>query len=219
MHGRERLSYRLRKPLLVPVFLWFLHYVVAKHDAYFTDDPERVVVHAQGTEDGTRREAARVNPRNVAASEEASGLKSRRHGKRRHIAAGTVQQIDRVLSGGSRTRNVFPAHGEREAVFEGMTQQYLTAVGRRALHGTDLRVGGHTTVLIVGLDDPGPLRIRVDDRVHAAVVLHRGGTRLKLCLTQISHSHERQAMGPIGIGQGTAQVRVAVGIETVVPTQ
>src|ERR1035437_4088135 len=112
MHGRERLSYRLRKPLLVPVFLWFLHYIVAKHEAYFADDPDLVVVHAQGTEDGTRREAARVNPPNVAANEEASMLKGRRRGERRARAAGTVEQIDRVLSGGSRTRNVFPAHGE-----------------------------------------------------------------------------------------------------------
>jgi hypothetical protein len=68
MLAMKWLSYRLPQPLLVPVFLWF-HYVVAKHEAYFADDPDLVVVHAQVTEDGTRREAARVNPRNVAASE------------------------------------------------------------------------------------------------------------------------------------------------------
>ena len=63
-----------------PLILRFLlHYVVAKDEADFADGPDLVIVQAQGTEDVALRVAAGVNPGNVSANEEASGLKGRRH--------------------------------------------------------------------------------------------------------------------------------------------
>src|ERR1019366_7774219 len=97
------------------------------------------------------------------------------------------------------TRNIFPAHGEREAMFQGVTQQDRTARGRRTFYNADLRVSRNVGVLEVGLNDPGPLRVRVDDVVNATVVLHWRGLCLKLGRTNVPTRHERQGMGPIGI--------------------
>ncbi len=82
---------------------------------------------------------------------------------------------------------------------EGATQQYRAAIGRRALHDADLRVGRHIGVLPVRLDDPSPLCVRVNHVVNTAVVLHWCGRGLISCLSVIPTPHECQAMGPIGI--------------------
>src|SRR5258708_5426515 len=58
---------------------FLLRYVVAKYEAYFTHGPVLVLPQAAGTEDATRREVDRVNPRKVSAKEEPAVLKRRCH--------------------------------------------------------------------------------------------------------------------------------------------
>src|SRR5262249_14308395 len=93
---------------------------------------------------------------------------------------------------------------KREAVFEGVIYQERATVSRSALNDAYFRVGWHSAVLIVWLDNPGSFCIRVYDGVHAAVVLHRCTQGLKLCLPQVSHRSECQTVRPVGIGQRAA---------------
>src|SRR4051794_20438911 len=83
-----------------------------------------VCIRARRTEAKTRRVVDCVNPGKVSANKEASVLNGRRHCERSARAARPENQVDSLLSGASRTRDIFPAPGERYAVCEGMTQQY-----------------------------------------------------------------------------------------------
>ena len=82
-----------------------------------------LLIHASGTEDIARRDVAGMHPGQVPAEEKASVLKSGRQGDGRARAARTVHQIHRVFGGVPGARDIFPAHREREAVFEGIAQQ------------------------------------------------------------------------------------------------
>src|ERR1017187_322184 len=174
-------------------------YIVAKNESYFSHGSRLVWVHACGTEGETRREAARPNKRKVSANEEASVLKGGRQSGRPGRAARSVHQVHSLISDAPRARDIFPASCEREAVFEGVTHQECTALGRGTLHDTDLQVSRHIAILIIGLDDPGAFGVSVNGSIHSAVVLHGGGQGLKGCLPQVSHPNERQAVRPIAI--------------------
>src|SRR5208282_4424726 len=158
--------------------VFLLDYIVAKHKSYFTHGPNLVVIQARGAEGVTGREAARMNIGNVSANEEPSKLEGGRHRDRSARAARTEHQIDRFLSGASRAGDVFPAPREREAMFEGVTQQDCLALRRIPVGDAGAQVGRNVGVLKVGLNDPRPLRERVDDVVNTAVVLHRCGQSL-----------------------------------------
>ena len=106
-----------------------LSYIVAKYKSYFSHGSRLVLVHARGTEDGTRRIAARMNPRKVSAKEEASVLKGGRQSDRRARAARTEHQIDSLLRRLPRTRDIFPAYGERKPVFESVIHRDRSARG------------------------------------------------------------------------------------------
>ena len=106
-----------------------LNYVVAEDESYFSHGSGLVLEVATFAEGIARRDAARVNPSKVSANKEASVLKGGRQSDRRARAARTEHQIDHIwIFGASRARDIFPAPCEREAVFEGATQQQRTAV-------------------------------------------------------------------------------------------
>src|ERR1035437_6377462 len=67
--------------------------------------------------------------------------------------------------------------------------------------------------------DPWALGIRIDHRVHVAVVLHRRSCRLKDCLPSVPQPVVRQGMRSFYKGQRAREPRVAVGIVTVVPAE
>src|SRR5260370_20319985 len=98
-----------------------LHDVVAKDESDFSHGPGLVFVEARGTEAGARRVVAGMNPGKVSADEEASVLKCGCQSNRRARTAWTEYQVDRVLFIASRAGDIFPAHREREPVFEGAT--------------------------------------------------------------------------------------------------
>ena len=53
-----------------------------------------------------------------------------------------------------------------------MVHEDRTPLRRVSLHHTDSRVGRHTSPLIVRLDDPRPIAVGVNARIHAAIVEH-----------------------------------------------
>ena len=165
--------------------LFLLDYIVAKHKSYFTHGPNLVVIQARGAEGVTGREAARMNIGNVSANEEPSKLEGGRHSDRSARAARAEHQIDRFLSGASRAGDVFPAPREREAMFEGATNQYRSAPRLCPVGDADTRVGRNVSELKVRLNNPSPLGECVDNVVNATVVLDRCGSSLKGCFIVI----------------------------------
>src|SRR5690242_14139614 len=134
---------------------FLFHYIIAKQESYFRHGSRLVLVHACGTECVPRRDIACMNPRKIAANEEASVLKGGRQSHRRARATGTEHEVDHIwILGAPRTRDVFPAPRQREPAAERVTQQDCTTPRRRALHDTDLLVRRHIGVLKVGLNDP-----------------------------------------------------------------
>src|SRR5215831_9653477 len=177
---------------------------VSKHESYFADGPWLVVVHPCGSEDKTWRRVDGVHPRKISTKEESFVLEGGCQSERRARAAWTENQVDCLVVGAPRAGDVFPASHQRETVFEGVIYQERATLSRSALDDAYFRVSWHSAVLIVWLDNPWSLCIRVYGGVHAAVVLHGCSQGLKLCLSQVYHCHKRQAVRPGGIGQRAA---------------
>ncbi len=146
-------------------------------------------------------EAAGIHIREISANEEASILKSGcpRDGETR--TARTEHQIDGLLSYAPRASDIFSARRDREAVLEGAAHQDRTSPRRRPVHNADIYVGGDVSVLKIGLNDPSPLRVRVDDVVNTAGVLNRRdqGCEGRLGIG-VPARHEGQRMRPLGDG-------------------
>src|SRR5579862_1694074 len=123
----------------------FFSYVVTKDEAHFRDAANLVGVGARPAKGGTRRIAARVSPRNVAAKEQPAILKGGRRGERSARTSGAEQQVDRLIGGAPRGGEVFNARRKREAMLEGPAYQQRSAVCRSTVHNPNLGVGGHVT--------------------------------------------------------------------------
>jgi hypothetical protein len=92
--------------------LFFLNYIVAKDESYFSHGSGLVLVCTLIAEDVTRRVAGGMNPRKVSAQEEASVLKGRGQSEASARAARTEHQIEGLLCGAPRSRNIFPTPWE-----------------------------------------------------------------------------------------------------------
>src|SRR5579859_3372474 len=137
---------------LVPTNLRFgLNNIVPKDEPEFSHCARLVLVHAVATESVPWRDSTGMNISEVSTNEEAAALESGCHCDRCGSAARAVQQIDSLVRGAPGTRDIFPAHWQREPVLKGVTRQHRAARRGCALHDADLLVGGHIGVLKVGL--------------------------------------------------------------------
>ena len=161
-----------------------------------------------------------MHPREIAANVHASLLVGWRRGESGACAARSkAQHIDRSVGCIPRTREVFKARRKREAVLKGVADVERAAGCGCALGDAYRRVGRQLAVLEVRRNDPRALGVRVDHRVHVAVVLHRRSRRLKDGLSEVPHPVVHQDMWPLRKGHRAREPRVAVGIVTVVPTE
>lgn len=166
--------------------------LTSKYESEFRHGARLIFEVSRLTESQARRDVAKMRVGQVSPKEEASILKGGSHRNRRALASRPIHQIDDILIVGvPRTCDVLPAYREREAVFECATYQYRTGLRCVPLQDANLLVGGNGAVLIVGLDDPIPLGVRVDYGVLTAVVLDGCGQGLKRRLSQVSHPCER----------------------------
>src|ERR1017187_524463 len=197
----------------------FLGNVFAEDEAEFKYGPELVRIRSRLAKDTSRRVVRCAHPREIAANVHASLLVGWRCGESGACAASPkAQQIDRSVGSAPGPREVFHARRKREAALEGVADVERAASCGCTRGHAYLRVGRQLAVLEVRRNDPWALGIRIDHRVHVAVVRHRCGRRLIGGLSEVPHPVVHQAMRPLRKGRRAREPRVAVGIVTVVPT-
>src|SRR5664280_2776359 len=172
----------------------FLGNVFAEDEAEFKYGPELVRIRSRLAKDTSRRVVRCAHPREIAANVHASLLVGWRCGESGASAARSkAQQVDRSVGNTPRTREKFHARRKREAALKGVAS-VDRAAGCGCTRGhADLRVGRQLAVLEVRRNDPWALGVRIDHRVHIAVVLHRGRYGLENGLREVPHPvvHER----------------------------
>src|SRR6516162_6500504 len=156
---------------------------------------------------------------NIGACKELLVLVSRSGCDGPCCATRTVQQIGRILSVAAGAADVFPASSDAEALLQDAGRKNGAAPGGCAGGEALSWIGGNVAVLKVRLNDPGALRIRVNQGIHRAVVLNRGLQAGPVGCSQVSHPLERQAMRAVSVGQCSTESGVTVGIETIVVTE
>src|SRR5260370_10090053 len=112
---------------LVPANLLILNNIVPKYEPEFSQRPRLALGHGVETEGVSRRDIARMNISEVSANEEAAALEGGCYCDRCGSAARAVKQIDSLVRGAPGTRDIFPAHRQRETVFKGVTRQHCAA--------------------------------------------------------------------------------------------
>ena len=193
--------------------------IAAEDEAEFKYGPELALIRSLRAKDISVRGVDCMHPREIAAKVHASFLEGWRRGESGASAARSkTQQVDRSIGCAPRTRKVFPAHRKRETALECVADIQCTASCGCALEDAYLQVGRQVAVLEVRRNDPWALGVRIDHRVHVAVVLHRCGRRLIGGLSEVPHPVVYQAMWPLRKGHRAREPRVAVGIVTVIPT-
>src|SRR5260370_34319029 len=116
-------------------------------------------------EHGARRGLGSANEREFSSKEKAILDVRRGEGECERAATRTIQQVD-----GSARLNVFRPNGQRYSVFEIFREQERATVRVRALKNSDARIRRHVGVLIVWVDYPTPMAVRVDEVVDLRVV-------------------------------------------------
>src|ERR1700722_20332865 len=96
----------------------FLNYIVAENVAEFGHGAKLTLIVPARAKRAPRRDIARPDITRIAAHEEASVLEGRCHRDRRAGAARTIHQVDGLVRGAPRTRNVFKTYRQRKAVLK-----------------------------------------------------------------------------------------------------
>src|ERR1035437_467296 len=169
--------------------------IAAEDEAEFKYGPELALIRSLRAKDISLRGVHCVYPREIAAKVHTSFLVGWRRGESGACAARPkTQQVDRSIGCTPRTRKIFPAHRKGETSLECVADIQRAASCGCALGDAYLQVGRQVAVLEVRLNDPWALGVRIDHRVHIAVVLHRRSCRLIGGLPGVPHPVVRQTM-------------------------